>query len=547
MATKYVRSITSVNDLNLNYITDICDRAICVYREIREGNPNTFKNYLAGDRCNLLFFQSSTRTYNSFEDAFSLLGAESVGGFRSSEESSISKGESIYHTIETFVGQGTGPKFIIIRDGFEGTALWARISAFKAFSKKIREYAKEYASFPRNFIFPIIFNGGDGKHAHPSQLLLDCASMRHKIGRITDINFGECNDIGGSRVVSSHIDAAHILNWHMHLCPFPDSSLSTRQRYSLLKSKAAFSFYENVSDMLPLINLLYVNRYQFNLRGEKTGPHAGNMFSVSHPKISLNLINPFNIPVFHARPIDKNAQEISPDLYDHHLDYSGIQSDFGVPARMAMCMYAIDNRLFSFEGLINSLNLKRLGFHREDLTGSQAKNIKDELYTTARIRNGFVIDHIPRGCGSVIASLISKLAPEIPIVLSMNVKGAYSNSMPKDVLKLHVTEDFLWTEVFNSIVVLFTDYSAKKSCRVSKFMNGVRVEKWAFRMRISGNDTCCNDKCITRPERLENIFIKHKTEEVFGIKMKVCPFCETPQNMDTLADMEAIAQNNPRL
>ena len=544
MATTYVRSVTSIKDLNLSYITDICDRAISVYREIREGNPKAFKNYLTGDRCNLLFFQASTRTYSSFEDAFSLLGAESVGGFRSSEESSISKGESIYHTIETFVGQGTGPRFIVVRDGFEGSALWARISAFKAFSKKIREYAKEYASFPRNFIFPVIFNGGDGKHAHPSQLLLDCASMRHKIGRITDINFGECNDIGGSRVASSHIDAAHILNWHMHLCAFPNAGLSPRQRYSLLKGNAAFSFYSNVSDMLPLIDLLYVNRYQFNLRDEKTGSHAGDIFSASHPKISLSLIAPFNIPIFHARPIDKNAQEITPDLYDHPLDYSGIQSDFGVPARMAMCMYAIDNRLFFFEGLTKSINPKRLGFYKEDLTGSQAKNIKDELYTTARIRNGFVIDHIPRGCGSVMASLISKLAPEIPIVLSMNVKGSYDNSMPKDVLKLHVTENFLWTEEFNSILVLFTDFSAKKSCRVSRFINEVRVEKWTFRMRMSGNDTCCNDKCITRPERLENIFLKHNTEEVLGIKMQVCPFCETPQDLDALAAMEKIAQNS---
>ena len=529
-----VRSVTCVNDLNSDYIEDICDRATKVYRELREGDARQFVNYLTGVKCNLIFSQESTRTYSSFEDAFHLLGAESIVGFRSAKESAMAKGESIYHTLDTFVGQGTGSKYIVIRHGAEGSAKWARVSAFRSFSKKLREYAKEYYSFPKNLIFPIIFNGGDGKHSHPSQLLLDCATIYHKFDRLSGISFGECNDLGGSRVVSSHVDAAPMLDWSLHLCHFPDAGLSLRQRYHVLKHGVKVTGYKSVGDMLPHLDLLYVSRYQFNLRGLETGEHAEKIFTMNHPRISVDLVAPHGLPVFHARPIDKNAQEISFDLYDHPLDYSGIQSDFGVPTRMAMCMYAEDNRLFSLEGIIRTVNPEEIGFYRQDLSGATPKVIEDERYTTSRLRNGFVIDHIPRGCGGVMSTLISRIFPDIQVVLAMNVKGSYDTSSPKDVIKLHVPEGFEWNRMLNNIVAMFTEYSSKKSCRVSRFAEGRRVEKWCYRVHTEGSDRCINESCITRPEYNEHITFFHREEVVGGVKVKVCPYCETPQNPEDL-------------
>ncbi len=532
-----VRSVICVSDLGLDYIADICERAVSVYRELREGNPRKFVNYLAGEKCDLIFSQESTRTYSSFEDAFSMLGAGSIVGFRSASESAMLKGESIYHTVDTFVGQGTGSRFIVMRHAAEGSAKWARVSAFRSFAKKVREYAKEYYSYPANLIFPIIFNGGDGKHSHPSQMLLDCATIYHKFGRITGLNFGVCNDISGSRVVSSHIDAASTLNWTMHSCSFPDAGWSLRHKYKILKNRISVYEYDSVADMLPNLDLLYVNRYQFNLRGAGTGSFAGEMFSRNHPRISLSLVEPYRLPVFHARPIDKHAQEISPDLYDHPLDCSGVQSDLGVPTRMAMCMHAIDNRMFTLEGIIPTFDPEEIGFYLQDLGGRPAKVIEEELYTTARINNGYVIDHIPRGCGGVISNLISKLYPSIQVVLSMNVRGAWDTSTPKDVIKLHVPEDFQWDRTLTNIVVLFTEYSAKKSCRVSRFIGGNRVEKWAYRTRSDRGDSCVNEACITREENNENIVFFHRPEDVEGVSVKVCPYCETPQNKEELLEL----------
>ncbi len=525
------RDVTDVNNLSPEYIEKIVELANIIYLELMNGTIGKFSNYLAGSDCNLLFSQSSTRTYDSFHKAFILLGARNIGGFRSASESSISKGESIFHTIDTFVGQGTSPKFIVVRDGSEGSAKWASICAFRSFAKKFREFAKKYRNFPQNLILPIIFNGGDGMHSHPSQLLLDCTTLKYRFGRIMNFNFGECNDIGGSRVVSSHIDASPKLNWKMHLCFFPGAELNKRQKYNLIKHRVELNEYKDIRDMLHLIDLLYVSRYQFNLRNQQTGDHAKDIFTDSHPRISLDLVKPYNLPVLHARPIDKNAKEIDTNLYDHALDLSGIQSDLGTPTRMAMCINALENHLFSLKGIISSLTPEEMGFYEKDFSDLEPDPNKKERYTILKLTDSIVIDHIPLGCGGVISNLISEMYPKTQIVLSMNVKGDSQHSVPKDNIKLHVGPEFEWTRELSNIVALFTDYTVKKSCRISIFKNGKRIKKWCYRYLTDAGDICENENCITNERFKEGIHFFHKNEKIDNWAIKVCPFCEWPQNL----------------
>jgi len=532
-----VRDVISVNSLFPEYIDEIANSANEIYFELMNGYASKFSNYLSGRDCNLLFSQASTRTYDSFHKAFILLGARNIGGFRSAKESSMDKGESIFHTIDTYIGQGASPRFIVMRDGSEGSAKWATICAFRSFAKKLREFAKMYRNFPQNLILPIIFNGGDGKHSHPSQLLLDCATLKYQFGRISEFNFGECNDIGGSRVVSSHIDASSMLEWNMHLCFFLDAGLNQRQKYGLAKNRLRSFQYNNIANMLPNIDLIYVSRFQFNLRNQQTGDHAGSIFTNDHPRISLNLIQPYGIPVLHARPIDKNAKEIDPDLYDHPLDLSGVQSDFGAPARMAMCIYALNNRLFSLKGIIGSLKPEELGFYEKNLSDLASNPHKMERYTILKLNNSVVIDHIPLGCGGVISNLISEMYPDIQIVLSMNVQGDSPESRPKDNIKLHVSPEFELTRELSNIVALFTDYTAKKSCRVSIFKDGKRVKKWCYRYILNNGDICENDGCITNEKNKEGIHFFYKEENIGDLKIKVCPFCEWPQSSAELTEL----------
>jgi len=522
LAQHPIRDITCVNELSYPYIQKIADLSSSIYRELNLGNVNFYTNTLPHRKVALLFAQKSTRTYDSFLDAFLKLGTNRIVGMRNASESSLGKGETIFHTIDTYIGQGDGTHFIVIRSNLEGTAKWAQIAAYRSYAKKVREFAKTFQEFPRNLVLPIIFNGGDSFHNHPSQLLLDVATLNHVFKRITDFDFGDINDLGGSRVVSSHIDAAKILNWRMHFCALPGAELNQRQKFALNQAPKYYE-YKSLSKMLGNIDFLYVNRYQYNLRGETHPKKNESFFSKDHPQISLDLVAPHQLRVMHARPIDKYYKEIHPSLWDHELDISGVQSDLGTPTRMAMCLYAIENQLFTLPGIIATTDLFKLGYYQENLNHTPKKKRVGSKYTTALINHGYVIDHIPLGCGTVMSQLIKRFFPDVTIVTSTGVQGKQNQSNIKDVIKIHTNQR--WTRELTNIVGLFSNYTQNKSCRISQFKDGIRVDKWTYKYPLIPMDSCINTNCITHGNYMEDICFRHM---LISEKL-VCPFCETVQ------------------
>jgi aspartate carbamoyltransferase catalytic subunit len=102
-----------------------------------------------------LFFESSTRTRNSFELAAKRLSADTLNFAPGT--SSLSKGETILDTARTFLAMGTD--IMVIRHQSAGVPL-AIARDMDALSGKVA-----------------ILNAGDGKHEHPSQALLDLLTL----------------------------------------------------------------------------------------------------------------------------------------------------------------------------------------------------------------------------------------------------------------------------------------------------------------------------------------------------------------------------------
>lgn len=100
-----------------------------------------------------LFFEDSTRTRLSFEAAAKRLSAD-VMTFQA-QGSSISKGESLKDTAQTL--EAMGADIIVIRHGASGAAARLAESGWVAAS---------------------VINAGDGTHEHPTQALLDAATLR---------------------------------------------------------------------------------------------------------------------------------------------------------------------------------------------------------------------------------------------------------------------------------------------------------------------------------------------------------------------------------
>lgn len=169
-----VRNLINTTDLTADDITQILDTA----RSMEEINHRTIKKVpaLRGRTIVNLFLEASTRTRSSFEIAEKRLSADSLNVQGSS--SSVSKGECLEDTIKTLDSYGID--MFVCRARNAGTA----------------ELITHYTDAR-------VINAGDGKHAHPSQALLDLYTMREHFGKLEGLKVAIVGDLLHSRVVGS--------------------------------------------------------------------------------------------------------------------------------------------------------------------------------------------------------------------------------------------------------------------------------------------------------------------------------------------------------
>ncbi|MFN3216478.1 MAG: aspartate carbamoyltransferase catalytic subunit [Acidimicrobiales bacterium] len=135
---------------------------------------------LRGKTIAWLFYEDSTRTRLSFETAAKRLSADTMNFSVSS--SSVNKGESLRDTVETISAMGVDA--IVVRHRSSGVPL--QITRWTDAS---------------------IINAGDGWHAHPTQALLDCYTIRRRLGSLEGRHIAIVGDIKHSRVARSNIEA----------------------------------------------------------------------------------------------------------------------------------------------------------------------------------------------------------------------------------------------------------------------------------------------------------------------------------------------------
>jgi aspartate carbamoyltransferase catalytic subunit len=147
-----------------------------------------------------LFFENSTRTRTSFELAAKRLGGDAVN--ISAASSSTTKGETLLDTAKNL--QAMAPDAVVIRHAFAGAAAMI---------------AKQMSAS--------VINAGDGQHEHPTQALLDVATIMHAKGAgsgIAGLVVVIVGDIAHSRVARSNILALSKLGAEVRLCA-PESMI----------------------------------------------------------------------------------------------------------------------------------------------------------------------------------------------------------------------------------------------------------------------------------------------------------------------------------
>ena len=133
-----------------------------------------------------VFFEGSTRTRTTFEIAAKRLSADVIN--LNVAVSSTSKGESLLDTV--FNLQAMDADMFVVRHGQSGAA------------HLIARHVKPGVA---------VINAGDGRHAHPTQGLLDMYTIRHYKKDFSALSVAIVGDILHSRVARSQIQALKTL------------------------------------------------------------------------------------------------------------------------------------------------------------------------------------------------------------------------------------------------------------------------------------------------------------------------------------------------
>ena len=187
------RSVLSLADFTPQEIVRVLEVADQMKRVVLSGNKK--RDFLKGKSIVTVFSEASTRTRSSFEFAGKYLGADVVNITKSG--SSMAKGESLRDTLLTVSAMGIDG--VIIRDSSEGAAVFAS----RVTSPRVKT--------------PLIYNAGDGAHAHPSQALIDLYTVREAGIPFAGMKYVILGDILHSRVARSDIEGFRKLGAEVHL------------------------------------------------------------------------------------------------------------------------------------------------------------------------------------------------------------------------------------------------------------------------------------------------------------------------------------------
>ena len=171
------KHILDVDVLSEDEIINILDQTTAMSEVLRRDIKKV--PALRGRVIVTLFYEASTRTRISFEEAGKILSADVIN--MSSSGSSVDKGESLLNTGLTL--QAMGVDVIVLRHPYSG--------APNLLAKHLPKVS--------------IINAGDGLHAHPTQALLDAYTVRSKWGSLNGMKIVIVGDVLHSRVARSAI------------------------------------------------------------------------------------------------------------------------------------------------------------------------------------------------------------------------------------------------------------------------------------------------------------------------------------------------------
>ena len=240
-----------------------------------------------GKVVSLLFYEPSTRTYESFARAGHLIGCY-VNGFREPKVSSASKGESLADTVRTFEQLDTS--CFVIRSPHPGAPLSA---------SKLTD-------------MPVI-NAGDGPREHPTQAMGDLYTILKRKGTIDGLQIGVMGDLRYGRTPPSlsYMLANYDVKRLVFIAPSSHLQIGENVELELKRRGIAYEKSNDPKGSVGDLDILYVTRVQKERFTEPTdyekikGSYVVDKSLVESGKNNLLIMHPL-----------PRIDELTPDVDD---------------------------------------------------------------------------------------------------------------------------------------------------------------------------------------------------------------------------------------
>jgi aspartate carbamoyltransferase catalytic subunit len=251
-----------------------------------------------------LFFEPSTRTRTTFEIAAKRLSADVIN--LSVSTSSQSKGETLLDTV-------------------------ANLSAMQADMFVVRHMQSGAAHLIARHVAPNIhvINAGDGRHAHPTQALLDMFTIRHYKRDFSRLRVAIVGDVLHSRVARSQIHALTTLG-------VPEvRAIGPRTLLPSNVSELGVRVFHDMAEGLKDVDVVMMLRLQNERMNGALLPSAQEFFKswgLTAEKLALASRDAI---VMHPGPMNRGV-EIDSSVADGGQSVILPQVTFGIAVRMAV-------------------------------------------------------------------------------------------------------------------------------------------------------------------------------------------------------------------
>jgi len=305
-----LRHFLTVEGLSKELLTEILDTAdsfISMEQQSVKKVP-----LLRGKTVVNLFFEASTRTRTTFELAAKRLSADVIN--LDISPSATSKGETLLDTLKNL--EAMASDMFVVRHANSGAAHF------------IAEQVTPNIA---------IINAGDGRHAHPTQAMLDMLTIRRHKGDFENLSVAIVGDILHSRVARSQIHALKILG-------VPDIRIitpNTLRPYDI--ESMGVTVYNRMIEGLAGVDVVITLRLQNERMQSALLPSQHEfyrLYGLSADK--LKYAKPDAI-VMHPGPINRGV-EIDSDIADGPHSVILNQVSYGIAVRMAVMSMAMSGQ-----------------------------------------------------------------------------------------------------------------------------------------------------------------------------------------------------------